>query len=176
MPSVSPRPLPARLVFLAGAAQGITDAIDSHVQPDCDPGDDDNDGLAGAPVPSRLIAGRFARASGTAWTDEAQARGCRTDLGFYIGVVTGSNPRFQLGNLYSPSLSHGLTCGAACPRMTIERPLVTDVNGRPMARRTVVRPTPVTASWSSPSSLMAPIPRAVAVVSRLVQRPPAAWP
>jgi hypothetical protein len=46
------------------------DAIDSHVQPDCDQGDDDNDGLVGAPVPSRLIAGQFARTPETAWTDE----------------------------------------------------------------------------------------------------------
>ena len=39
-------------VFLAGADQRITDAIDSHVQADRDQGDDDNDGLAGALVPA----------------------------------------------------------------------------------------------------------------------------
>jgi len=45
-----------------------------------------------------------------------------------------------------------------------------------MARRTVVRPTLVTASWSSPVLLDGGHPRAVAVVSRLAQRPRAAWP
>ena len=29
-----------------------------------------------------------------------------------------SNPHYQLGNLYRPGLSHDLTCGSVCPRVT----------------------------------------------------------
>ena len=57
-----------------------------------------------------------------------------------------------------------------------ERPLVTGVNGPLMARRTAVRPALMAAPWSSPSSSIAAIPRAVAAVSRLAKRPRAAWP
>ena len=57
-----------------------------------------------------------------------------------------------------------------------DRPLVTGVNGPLMARRTVVRPTLVAASWSSPVLLDSCRTRAVAVVSRLAQRPHVAWP
>src|SRR5690349_13321976 len=56
-----------------------------------------------------------------------------------------------------------------------ERPLVTGVNGPLMARRTAVRPALKAASWSSPSSSIAAVPRAVAAVSRLAKRPRAAW-
>ena len=57
-----------------------------------------------------------------------------------------------------------------------ERPPVTGVNGPLMARRVVVRPALMAASWSSPSSSIAAIPRAEAAVSRLAKRPRAAWP
>src|SRR6185312_5178495 len=56
--------------------------------------------------------------AGTAWADEPQARDYGLDLGFSFGVGDG-NPHYQLGNLYSPVLSHGLTCGAECPQMTV---------------------------------------------------------
>jgi hypothetical protein len=29
------------------------------------------------------------------------------------------NSDYQLGNLCRPGLSHGLTCGAGCPRVTV---------------------------------------------------------
>jgi hypothetical protein len=57
-----------------------------------------------------------------------------------------------------------------------ERPLVTGVNGPLMARRTAVRRALMAVPCSSPSSSIAAVPRAVAVVSRLAKRPRAAWP
>jgi len=89
LPSGWPRPVPARLVFLSGAYQRITDAIDSHVQPGCDPGDDDNNGQVGARVLPQinLIAGQLCTDAGNGLDDEGQARDCRPELGFSVGVV-----------------------------------------------------------------------------------------
>ena len=57
-----------------------------------------------------------------------------------------------------------------------ERPLITGFNGPLMARRTAVRSGLMAVPWSSPSSSIAAVPQAVAVVSRLAKRPRAAWP
>jgi len=67
------RPVPARLVFLSGAYKRITDAIDSHVQPGCDPGDDDNNGQVGARVLQQIkLPTNYARTPETAWTTRAR--------------------------------------------------------------------------------------------------------
>ena len=67
---------------------------------------------------SRLIADQLCTDAGNGLDDEGQARDYGLDLGFSFGVGDG-NPHYQLGNLYSPVLSHGLTCGAECPQMTV---------------------------------------------------------
>ncbi len=57
---------------------------------------------------------------------------------------------YQLGNLCRPGLSHGLTCGAGCPRVTVRDRSSPGVNGPLMARWTAVRPALMAAPWSSP--------------------------
>ena len=84
----------------------------------------------------RLIAGQFCTDAGNGLDDEGQARDCRTDLGFPLGVVTGIEQHYRLGNLYSPPVTWPDLRGGVSAKDR-ERPLVTDVNGPPMARRTV---------------------------------------
>src|ERR1019366_6183542 len=76
-----------------------------------------------------------------------------------------ASPRRQLGNLYRPGLSHGLTCGEGCPGVTVRHRSLP----RLMARRTVVRPAPMAGPCSSPVLLDSPLrscptPRPVLVV------------
>ena len=85
---------------------------------------------------SRLIAGQLCTDAGNGLDDEGQARDCRPELGFSVGVVTGIEPHYRLGNLYSPPVTWPDLRGGVSANDR-ERPLVTDVNGPPMARRTV---------------------------------------
>ena len=60
---------------------------------------------------------------------------------------------YQLGNLYRPGLSDGLTCGTGCPRVTVRGRLSPGL----MARRTAARPGLMAVPWSPPSSSIAAI-------------------